>query len=127
MLLLVSSLMTPAFPSPPARAWGGGRFDEFPFQTHHEAFGMISKVLRPNNSPGLGTKHKSTFLGRQWEGGGFGYHNQILLFFLASHFFSSSYKMGILLVSLLQRYPRTLLTSKPRVLFSTFFLPSLAR
>lgn len=82
---------------------------------------MISKVLRPHNSPGLGTKHKSTFLGRQWEGGGFGYHNQILWFFLAAHFFSSSYNMGILLVSLLPRYPRTLLTYKPHVIFPDMF------
>lgn len=91
MLLLVSSLMTPAFSSPPTRAWGG-RFDEFPFQTHHEAFGTISKVFQAPIHQGCSEQKQSLHSwGVNGRGGGFGYHNQIPLFFLAAHFFSSSY------------------------------------
>lgn len=41
---------------------------------------MISKVFRARIFRAR-EKNKLIFLGRQWEGGGFGYHNQILCSF----------------------------------------------
>jgi hypothetical protein len=117
-VLLVSSLMTPASHT---RHLGTGGLTNFLSKTHHEAFGMISKVPRPTNLGGR--NNKSTFLGRQWEGGGSGYQqNDTPLW--PRFLFSSSYNTGIPGFTHF-KISQDLLTYEPHVLSQTFILEAI--